>query len=164
MPMWAPGNRAVRFRQAAAGGFTLLELLLVMALIAMGSAGIAFSLRESGEQLLEREALRLVARLDAARAQSRASGNAIVWRPDGEGYRFVGPSGPAAATIPWLEPGTTVRDDKALVLGPEPIIGVQTIELLLGERSLRVGTDGLRPFAVVPDAESESVSGVGGQP
>lgn len=160
--MWAPGNRAVRLRQVAAGGFTLLELLLVVALIAMASAGVAFSLRESGEQLLEREALRLVARLDAARAQSRATGNAIVWRPDGEGYSFVGASGPTAASVPWLEAGTTVRDDKALILGPEPIIGAQTIELLLGEQSLRVGTDGLRPFAVVP--EPESVPGVGGRP
>ena len=159
MPMWAPGNRAQRCRRAAARGFTLLELLLVVALIAMASAGIAFSLRESGEQLLEREALRLVARLDAARAQSRASGNAIVWQPDGEGYVFMGSAGPAEAPIPWLEPGTRVRDDKTLVLGPEPIIGAQTIELVLGDRSLRVATDGLRPFAVVPDADSAIAGG-----
>ena len=160
--MWDPGNRAGRRRQAAAGGFTLLELLLVVALIAMASAGVAFSLRESGEQLLEREALRLVARLDAARAQSRATGNAIVWRPDAEGYAFFGASGPAAAPVPWLEPGTTVRDDQPLVLGPEPIIGAQAIELVLGDRSLRVATDGLRPFAVVPDGEP--AIGVGTQP
>lgn len=160
--MWAPGNRAQRCRQAATGGFTLLELLLVVALIAMASAGVAFSLRESGEQLLEREALRLVARLDAARAQSRATGNAIVWRPDAEGYAFVDASGTATAPIAWLEPGTRVRDDQALVLGPEPIIGAQTIELLLGDRSLRVATDGLRPFAVVPEAVRDNTGG--GQP
>lgn len=160
--MWVPGNRAERCRRAAAGGFTLLELLLVVALMALASAGVAFSLRESGEQLLEREALRLVARLDAARAQSRATGNPIVWRPGADGYTFVGPSGPTTAPVPWLEPGTTVRDDRALVLGPEPIIGAQGIELLLGDRSLRVATDGLRPFAVVPDAAP--VAGDGGQP
>jgi general secretion pathway protein H len=154
--MWAPGNRTRRCPQASPGGFTLLELLLVVALIAVASAGVAFSLRESGEQLLEREALRLVARLDAARAQSRASGNAIVWRPDGDGYVFIGSAGSAGspeAPIPWLEPGTRVRDDKTLVLGPEPIIGAQAIELVLGDRSLRVATDGLRPFAVVPEGD-----------
>jgi general secretion pathway protein H len=125
----------------------------------MASAGVAFSLRESGEQLLEREALRLVARLDAARAQSRATGNAIVWRPDGEGYVFMGSAGTSEAPVPWLEPGTRVRDDQSLVLGPEPIIGAQTIELVLGDRSLRVATDGLRPFAVVPEADPAITDG-----
>jgi general secretion pathway protein H len=159
MPMWAPGNRTRRCPQAAPGGFTLLELLLVVALIAVASAGVAFSLRESGEQLLEREALRLVARLDAARAQSRASGNAIVWRPDGDGYVFIGSAGSPEAPIPWLESGTRVRDDKTLVLGPEPIIGAQAIELVLGDRSLRVATDGLRPFAVVPEGDRAIADG-----
>ena len=152
MPMWAPGNNPRACQLAAVGGFTLLELLLVVALIAMGSAGVAFALRETGDQLLEREAQRLVAQLDAARARSRATGQQMVWRPAAEGYAFVGPSAEPTATVPWLDPATSVRDDRSLLLGPEPIIGPQEIELLLGEQSLRIATDGLRPFAVVTEA------------
>ena len=136
---------------ATAGGFTLLELLLVVALIAMVGSGVAFSLRESGDQQLEREAQRLVALLDAARAQSRATGVAVVWRADAQGFEFSGlqPVGPAPT--PWLAPGMAVRDTQALVLGPEPIIGRQQVDLVLDGRSLRIGTDGLRPFSVQPD-------------
>ena len=39
-------------------GFTLLELLLVVAIIAVASAGVSFALRDSGQTQLEREALR----------------------------------------------------------------------------------------------------------
>ena len=153
--MSAPGNRAGALRIAARGGFTLLELLLVVALIAMASAGVAFALRETGDQLLEREAQRLVAQLDAARARSRATGQVVVWRPGAEGYAFVGPPSAVPVQVAWLEPGTVVRDDRNLVLGPEPIIGPQEIELALGDQHLRIATDGLRPFAVVNDTRPD---------
>ena len=51
----------------------------------------------------------------------------------------------------WLEPTTQVRGPGLLQLGPEPIIGRQQIVLgssALPGRSLRIATDGLRPFAV----------------
>ena len=41
-------------------GFTLLELLVVLLIMALGSAGVALSLRQSPEQSLEREAQRLI--------------------------------------------------------------------------------------------------------
>jgi general secretion pathway protein H len=37
---------------------------------------------------------------------------------------------------------------RAVVLGPEPLIGAQRIVLSLGERQLAVVTDGLAPFSV----------------
>ena len=150
MPMWAPGSKARALPAATARGFTLLELLLVVALIAMASAGVAFAMRETGEQLLEREAQRLAAQLDAARAQSRATGVPVVWQGDASGFEFQGLQQAQPGLVPWLEPGTTVRDPAPLLLGPDPIIAPSQIELVLGERSLRIGTDGLRPFAVLP--------------
>ena len=36
-----------------------------------------------------------------------------------------------------------------LVLGPEPLIGAQRVQLRIGEQSLAIGTDGLQPFAVL---------------
>ena len=160
--MWDPGNkRRSHKRGGHIRGFTLVELLLVVSLIVMVSAGVVFSLRDTGLSQLEREAQRLVALLESARAQSRASGLPVYWHADEQGFAFVGlpapkPANDAAAAdpgdkpsiTPWLSEGTSVRDNTVLALGPEPIIGRQQIVLLQASQSLRIATDGLRPFAV----------------
>ena len=61
-------------------GLTLLELLVVLAIIGFGLAGVSLSLRDSNQTQLEREAQRLIAVLEAARAQSRTSGVPVRWR------------------------------------------------------------------------------------
>ena len=141
---------AARARQA---GFTLLELLVVVAIIAIASAGVSFALRDSADTQLEREAQRLAALLESARAQSRTSGRPVQWRVVAGGFRF---DGLPADTLPgqWLEPTTEVRGTGLLQLGPEPIIGRQQVVLgssALPGRSLQIGTDGLRPFSVTPE-------------
>lgn len=149
-------------------GFTLLELLVVLAIIGVVMAGVSLSLRDTQHTQLEREAQRLVAKLEAARVKSRTSGVALVWRTTPEG--FVIDSAPASTgALPelWLNPSTQARIDStrttadspptnAVVLGPEPILAPAHITLSVGDantqtpRRLSVGTDGLRPFAVVP--------------
>jgi general secretion pathway protein H len=136
-------------------GFTLLELLVVVAIIAIASAGVSFALRDSADTQLEREAQRLAALLESARAQSRTSGRPVQWRAVPGGFRF---DGLIEDTLPrqWLDPTTEVRGPDLLQLGPEPIIGRQ--EVVLGSsasqvRSLRVATDGLRPFAVAVEPQ-----------
>lgn len=136
--------------------FTLIELLVVIAIIAIGSAGVSFALRDSGATQLEREAQRLAALLESARAQSRSSGVPVRWSPTEGGFRFDGVADDALPRR-WLADTTQVRGSVTLRLGPEPIIGRQEVVLESGAapgRSLRVATDGLRPFAVVSGAGS----------
>ncbi len=136
-------------------GFTLLELLVVVAIIAIATAGVSFALRDSSETQLEREAQRLAALFESARAQSRATGVPVRWRPTADGFLFEGLP-PEALPSGWLSEGTVARlaqTTPALLLGPEPIIGAQAVVLSRADqpaRALRIGTDGLRPFIVEP--------------
>ena len=150
-------------------GFTLIELLLVVGLIAMASAGVVFAMRDTSQSQLEREAQRLIAMLESARARSRASGLPVYWRADAQGFEFVGLAAPKPAAdatdsenkhlTAWLNGGVAVPVGTVVTLGPEPIIGRQQITLLQAGRSLRIATDGLRPFAV-QSADADQTNGV----
>jgi general secretion pathway protein H len=126
--------------------------MVVVAIIAMASAGVGFAMRDSVQTGLEREAQRLAMLLESARAQSRATGVAVRWRVTAQGFRFEGLP-PAALPQNWLGTDTRVSSPNAVLLGPEPLIGPQDIALSSVEqpaRVLHVVTDGLRPFSVQP--------------
>jgi len=65
----------------AARGFTLIELLVVIAIVALASAAVTLAVRDPQATQLEREAARLSALLESARAEARASGLAVFWVP-----------------------------------------------------------------------------------
>lgn len=136
-------------------GFTLIELLVVVALIAIATATVSLSLRDPAAAQLEREAERLAALFESARAESRAAGLSVQWRPlvdaaDGAQFRFEGL--PAGIELPqrWLgEPvAVEIAGARSVRLGPEPVIGAQSLRLRLGAQSLRLSTDGLAPFQI----------------
>ncbi|MBV7540109.1 prepilin-type N-terminal cleavage/methylation domain-containing protein [Acidovorax sp. sic0104] len=136
-----------------ARGFTLLELLVVISIIALATAGVGIAMRDSGQTLVEREASRLAALLESARAQSRTVGIPVLWRANPRGFQFEGlpPSAQSALPHQWLDAGTAVRGPGLLVLGPEPLIGPQQVLIThhaFPDRTLRVVTDGVRPFTV----------------
>jgi len=135
---------------------------VVLSIVALATAGATLALRDSSATQLEREALRLAALLDAARAQSRTTGIPVSWRPTAQGFEFQGlrqppeggpPSGLHTAGRQWLDAQTRAlivqpANAGSLVLGPEPLIPAQRVELVLGERRLELATDGLGPFRV----------------
>lgn len=141
-------------------GFTLIELLVVITLIAIASSVISLALRDPAATRLEQEAARLAALLESARAEARASGLAARWEPRAEqadtpGFRFIGLPDSAERPSRWLGEGVSaeVVGARAVVLGPEPLIGRQRIVLRLDAQRLVLDTDGLGPFVISPGAE-----------
>jgi general secretion pathway protein H len=141
-------------------GFTLLELMVVMTIVAVSIALVTLALPSGNARTLAREADRLAALLDAARAQSRASGVPVTWQPQNNGFVFNGLPSPVTRDgspwpTQWLN-ATTQADlltpaGQALLLGPDPVIGAQAVEIFQsGQNSprMRVSTDGLHPFTV----------------
>ena len=152
----------MRVRLALAGrrGFTLVELLVVLVLIGIAVSVTTLALRDPSAAKLEQEAARLAALLEAGRAEARALGLPVRFElgnaEPGLGFRFVGL--PPELKLPqhWLNEDlhAEIPEARALVLGPEPLIGPQRIVLALGERRVVLATDGLAPFAVVGDGPS----------
>ena len=145
-------------------GLTLLELLVVLAIIAISSAGVALAMRDNAQTQLEPEAKRLIAKLESARVQSRAQGVPLVWRATDSGFvietTLVG-SDFVPQSEDWMSSDMAIGMSggmKAITLGPEPIISPATIMLIKasGQTSgnkpmnLRIGTDGLQPFHRLP--------------
>lgn len=168
MPTSAPGSNHDRRASSATGGFTLIEVLVVMAIVAVAAGLVSLALRDGERDRLERDAVRLAALFEMARAESRATSWPVVWAPVRESvdaavvrFRFVG------ATEASTRPGTgglaadRFLDSEVRVgivsagtaaagirLGPEAILPPQRVVLALGELALEVTSDGIEPFAV----------------
>ena len=137
-------------RQTA--GFTLLELLVVLAIVAIASATVTLSLRDSAQTRLQSEAERLVAVLEASRADARAGNTAHHWHADETGFEVntLPTTGPALHSMAWLYPGTQATPTDMLI-SAEPVQARSTITLRHDSgASLRIGTDGAAAFKVLP--------------
>ena len=149
-------------------GFTLLELLVVVTIIAAVSAGVSLALRDGNQSALDRDAQRLAVLLESGRAQSRATGVAVRWQTTATGFTFEGLS-PSALPSQWLSASTRAAGNGnvasgagtagtvTLQLGPDPMIGAQEVQLVDASQgsnpqaaTVRIATDGLRPFSIQP--------------
>lgn len=153
-------------------GFTLLELMVVVAIIALASAAVTLALPDPAATRLEREATRLVAVLETARVQARSLGTPVRWVPGRPrqttadnpdqpvpDFHFTGL--PEGHGLPerWSDPELANRigvvllpGQSGVLLGPEPVVPPQTITLQLDDQRLHLSTDGLSAFAPAPDA------------
>ncbi len=136
------------------GGFTLLELMVVVAIIAITTAVASLALPDPANSRLEREASRLIAFVESARAEARAGGITVLWVPQGANaesdYQFLGLPVSMAPSLVWMarEVRAEVLDGRSIVLGPEPYIGAQGIRLRLNDQFVDITTDGLSPFMI----------------
>ena len=143
-------------------GFTLIELIVAITIVAIASATVAVAVRDRADVQLEREALQLASVLETARAEARAASLDVRWVPDSGNdagrYHLTGLPSPLVRRLglerPWLgdtpivEIQGSAANGRTLRLGPEPLIGAQRVTLIRGDHRITLATDGLRPFAI----------------
>lgn len=138
-------GQGLRARQ---GGFTLLELMVVVTITAMLCAGVVMALPSSEERALHRDAERLAAWLEVARAQSRSRGTLVVAQVEEGQARIEGASIESVVALVWQSPAVHAQPVR-VVLGPEPVIAPQQVMLrAAGVPPVLVATSGVQPFAV----------------
>ena len=144
----------------------MVELLIVIAIVALAVALVSVALPDGDAARLEEEGARLTALLEMARAEARVSGAPVHWVPRTEAnpltdlsgapvhFRFVGL--PTALALPsrWLDARVSAQivGSRSVVLGPAAILPAQRIVLTLAEQRLELLSDGLGPFVVAPPA------------
>jgi general secretion pathway protein H len=76
-------------RGARRAGFTLIEILVTMAIIGVLSVVIVLAAAPDEAAHARTEARRLAALLELALGETRASGTSIAWSPSPDGYAFL---------------------------------------------------------------------------
>ena len=163
-------------RKWLATGFTLVELMVVLVVLAVAASLVTMSLSATGGHGLASAAEHLASTLEEARWQAISTGRRIAW----EAPKTNNPASNAAEAARWYEqtqdgvwrlrvmphatslfagvslsiaqPRSTDDAPARLVLGPEPV-GLASCVLLTQEgRTVAVVSTGITPFAVRHDA------------
>lgn len=75
--------------RSRSGGFTLIEILVVLAIVGIALGMIAVNLSRDTAAVLEDDARRLALVLQYAHDEAVTAGRPIAWTPDAEGYGFL---------------------------------------------------------------------------
>lgn len=152
-------------------GFTLLEVLVVVVILAVLVSLATVRIAPDARQSLREEATRLAAVLGHAHDEALVTGAAFAWQPDANGYRFVRRdpdrvwravdsdaalrartfvTGVQLAAVE--TPERTTNATPAIVILPTGASGPFRITLALEDHRMRVSSDG-RGRPVVEDAQ-----------
>jgi general secretion pathway protein H len=138
------------------GGFTLLELLVVLVIVALGASLATLSLPQPTRSSLDRDAAQMAALMDAARSYAAAVQSPVRVEPALNGYRFVGiQHGNWKELSGDLKPRTFSTDAvsnslpvRGALLGPEPVGEPLTVTIAAGAEVRVIASDGASEFIV----------------
>jgi general secretion pathway protein H len=136
--------------RARISAFTLLELLLVVAVIAIAAGLVSLSV-SGGERSLREESERLAALFHMAQSEARVSGRTLAWEADLSGYSFTGQENlPEELSRKRSWPFTVERVSPQRVLfGREPVREPETLDIATPSRDLRLALDPLGNLSAV---------------
>jgi general secretion pathway protein H len=171
LPVDAPCARVARARPAASNrqrgrctrGFTLVEVLVVLTIIALLASLIAVNLAPDARQALREEGVRLAALLAHARDEAITTGAPIAWQRTDVGYRFLtrasdrtwrpvdGDASLRARVLPngislaGVEMATAAAPgkDPLIILSPTGVADRFRITLAFGEHRVDIASDGV---------------------
>ena len=138
-------------------GWTLLELLVVLGILAMVLGMVVQSVPPSEQRRLQREAATLLAHLEAARATSLTQGHPLWLLPTANGWELrTSPSGPNVLhRHVWDAPSLqllmlTPQTAEAMRIGPDPVMPQYELQMRMGERTLVLHNPTVAGFEVRP--------------
>ena len=137
-------------------GFTLLELLVVLAILAVAVGTVSVSLAPAETRRVDEEAMRLAALFRLAQDESRVRSREVVWRADRHGYRFdiAGVSDARASDDPlrpraWPFPIDAVTPGEVR-FGREPLLTAVDIRIAMPGRTLTLAIDAFGEAVLKP--------------
>jgi general secretion pathway protein H len=147
-------------------GFTLVELLVVLVVLAVATSLITVSVSAASGHVLEGAGEQLAASLEEARWQAISTGRRIafetpagqapLWHEqlaDGTWRTRMLPAGaadayPPGVTLQVAATGNATAAPARIVLGPEPVGAGACVQISHEGAHLAVVSDGIAPFAV----------------
>ncbi|MGH8038374.1 MAG: type II secretion system minor pseudopilin GspH [Stenotrophomonas sp.] len=144
-----------------AHGFTLMELMVVLVIIGICTAGIGLGMGTllDPQRKLRQDALQLAQRLQVARDDARIDGRTLRWQADAQGYSFSRRDGGRWVVLQrddelrprhWQAIEVAVRPRDGIELSPEWIGTPWELELSAGAQHLRITDDGNGQLQVQP--------------
>lgn len=153
--------------QSIAAGFTLIELMVVLVVLAIAASVVTMSVMPASEHALETAAENLASTLEAARWQAISTRRRIAWEApatsqaaaqwfdqsnDGTWQLRVTPAAPLNGVITIVQPRPASDAPPRLILGPEPVGAAVCVLLTQANNTMAVVSDGVAPFSVKVNA------------